>query len=46
MDSRVFQAVNNDDAEGGHDIGGNDRTVPFGKLERAMEIPAIWYLNG
>jgi hypothetical protein len=31
--------------EGGHDSGGKERICPFGRLERAIEIPAMWYLH-
>lgn len=33
------------DAAGGHDNGGNESIWPFGRPERATEIPAIWYLD-
>ena len=30
--------------DGGHESGGNDRIWPFGRFERATEMPAMWYL--
>jgi len=37
--------MNKEDAEGGHNNGGNDKIWPFGRPDSAMEIPAMWYLE-
>lgn len=37
----VSQAEKMVDEDGGHDSGGKERIWPFGRLERAMEIPAM-----
>jgi len=41
----VFQAEKMVEEDGGHARGGKERIWPFGRLERAMEIPAMWYLE-
>jgi hypothetical protein len=46
IEERVLQAEKIVDEDGGHDSGGNERTFPFGRFDRAMEMPAMWYLLG
>jgi len=41
IEESVFHAVNILEEDGGHDKGGKERIWPFGKLERAMEMPAM-----
>jgi hypothetical protein len=45
IEESVFQAANIEEEDGGHVDGGNERIWPFGRLERAMEMPAMWYLE-
>lgn len=44
MSESVFHAEKMEEEDGGHDIGGNDKIWPFGRFDRAIEIPAMWYL--
>lgn len=44
IDERVSQAEKIADEDGGHESGGNDKILPFGRFERAIEMPAMWYL--
>ena len=41
MAAIVSQALKIEEEDGGHDSGGNDSIWPFGRLERAIEMPAI-----
>jgi hypothetical protein len=41
IEASVFHAVNILEEDGGHDNGGKERIWPFGKFERAIEMPAM-----
>jgi hypothetical protein len=38
---RVFHAAKMAEDDGGQERGGNDRIWPFGRPDKAMDIPAI-----
>jgi hypothetical protein len=46
IDERAFQAEKIAEEDGGHGSGGNDKILPFGRFESAIEMPAMWYLFG
>jgi hypothetical protein len=46
IEESVFHAVNIEEDEGGHERGGKESILPFGRLESAIEMPAMWYLSG
>jgi len=41
ISDRVFHAEKMDDEEGGHESGGKDSICPLGRLESAIDMPAI-----
>jgi hypothetical protein len=41
IEDSVFQAVKIEEEDGGQDRGGKERIFPFGRLERAIDIPAM-----
>jgi hypothetical protein len=44
MEESAFHAAKIAEEDGGQERGGKDKIWPLGKLERAMDMPAIWYL--